>query len=312
MKQIKTRPERMKLTDVGVFPLIKLGLMRFGDLLSNAFWLLAALLFGKRIDTKPDKASGSLYVVSSIVSVIGTVALVAVSFSGSFSAASDFAQTNGIDAHVASSIPIAVDGLIVLCILAIFSASLGGYSAGWLSLVVLVFTGISIYFNVRHMPEGVATVDRYLLGGAFPVIVFLASESTSWQIRKAVAFVQTLKTFQQLVVSVGKLKDNEAQAGASIKSLGEQAKATKAQIENYQKTLTNLERDLIILAVSADASESNSETIERRVQIIRIKESAPKTTQAQLAEMIGTSQKTISRDCKQLSNGIASSIINGK
>jgi Fic family protein len=213
---------------------------------------------------------------------------------------------------VSSYIPLAVDGLIVLCILAIFSASLGGYNAAWLSGVVMAFTGLSIYFNVSHMPADVSLINRYLLGGAFPVIVFLASESTSWQIKRMVAFMATVRTYGELVITVGELTSRKATTETEIEANQAQAQALNEKIKNYQTTVTNLERDLVILSTSAEVNEENLETVERRVKIIRIKAADPRTTQAQLAEILGTSQRTISRDISELTNGIASNIINGK
>ncbi len=296
-----------KLTEVGIFPLIKTSIVRLGIEIGKGFWFIIALLFGKRKQMNQEAVSGSLYVATSVLSVIGTIALVYVSFTGSFAAASDFAYKNGIDLSVANYIPIAVDGLIVLCILAIFSASLGGYSAAWLSGVVLIFTALSIYFNVQHIPENVSAVNRYLLGGAFPVIVFLASESTSWQIKKAVSFVQTMKTYSQLVEMVTSLRTEKTELSAVIEEQRVEEGEKGDLIKQYRDTIASLELDLAILAVSQDASEDNGDVIRRRVAILRAKSLEPTLTQAQLAERLNVAQKTISRDISAM-NGAAHAI----
>lgn len=297
-----------KILEVGLIPLVKLGFVRFGQLIVRLIGILVRLLLGKREGTETETVSGSLYVGSSVLSVLGTIALVYISFSGSFAAASDFAYKNGIDLSVAHYIPIAVDGLIVLCIVALFTASLGGYKATWLSFVVLFFTGLSIYFNVSHIGEGVSQVDRYLLGATFPVIVFLASESTKWQIEKAVAFVQSLKTYQELRSDVAKLTIQQGELNQSVGDLEETTQTLTEQIIDYKTTVDSLELDLSVLAASADATEENKDVILRRVAILRAKHSNPTLSQTQLAEMLNTSQKTISRDINAM-NGIYQGLV---
>ena len=119
--------------------------------IEHYFWLSVALLFGRRLKSDAEAGSNSLYVTFAVLSVLGSIALTCISFLGSFAAASDYARHHGIDASVANYIPISVDGIIVLSIIVLFSASLGGYSSPWLSLIIIGFRGISIYFNIQHI-----------------------------------------------------------------------------------------------------------------------------------------------------------------
>lgn len=290
-----------RLIEIGVLPLIGLGFQRLGKYIGAATSWFITLLIGKRKGIEGDAASGALYIATSIIALIGTAALVAISFSGSFAAASAFAQESGIDSSVAAFIPLSIDGLIVVSIIILFSLSLAGQKANILTIVIIVFTGLSVYINIQHIDESVNVINRYIVGAVFPITVFLTSELVSFSLRRTTAYISKLKTFQQLVELVTSLKATETETEIRIEAMNTQAGSLQAQINDYQTTVTNLERDLAILAVSANYDEATAETIERRVQIIRVKEADPKTTQVQLAELLGTSQKTISRDISELS-----------
>lgn len=225
----------------------------------DSYWYLVALLFGPQ-DKNEAKGNDGLYLAATILSVLLSVFLLAISFAGSFTAATDYATKSGIDPSVAIWIPVSVDGFILLAVLVSFGASLVGASAGAARLLIFSFTAISVIFNVAHIAKADnADLQHILLGAIFPVVVFLASEVTSHQISAYIKRKDALKTNQVLADEIEAMQQEktllpqeidqkrqamlvEAQSSvkAEIAALDEQRETLQAEVHKAESRLKTL------------------------------------------------------------------------
>lgn len=82
--------------------------------------------------------------------------------------------------------PLVVDGGIVVFSLAALRSSLRDESAFWLSFLVIVVTGASVYFNICHVGDdwlarGLASVPPILLFASLEVLFFMMRKEINYQ-----------------------------------------------------------------------------------------------------------------------------------
>ncbi len=243
----------------GLFP--KIG-QWYTDIIAaivDSYWYLVVLLFGPQ-DKNEAKGNDGLYLAATILNVFLSVFLLAISFAGSFTAATDYAIKNGIDPSVAIWIPVSVDGFILLAVLVSFGASLVGASAGIARLLIFSFTAISVIFNVAHIAKaGNADLQHILLGAIFPVVVFLASEVTSHQISAYIKRKDTLKTNQVLAKEIETLRQEKAILPQEIRQK-RQAMLTEAQ--------ASVKADIATLDTQRDTLQADVHKIETRLKVL--------------------------------------------
>lgn len=236
-----------RLLNRGLFPAIGDGFTTIIAGIVSMFWSALAFLFGPQ---GGNKASGNdgLYLAATIISVIVSLFLAAISFYGSFAAASSYAEAHGIAKEVSNWIPIAIDGFVLLGVLVVFGASLVGERVGWVRFLILAFAVVSVVFNVAHIIEKQTETSKpfslepqhILLGAIFPIIVFLASEVTSKQISAYIERKSSLMTNQLLVKKIadlGKEKQNlvqEIEAKRRV-MLADAEESIKAKLDNLSR-----------------------------------------------------------------------------
>jgi hypothetical protein len=200
----------------------------------KAFRAVITFLFGPRCETTAE-GNDRLYLTVTITSVIASLFLASVSFAGSYTAARAYAIRHGIAPSVAAWIPVSVDGFILLAILVVFGASLVAAPAGWVRFLILIFTIISVVFNVAHITETAKpTVENILLASVFPVVIFLASEITSHQITAYIKRRSAFKSNEQLLTEIEALAEEKMALGVEI----EQTRATMlAEVETEREQL---------------------------------------------------------------------------
>lgn len=122
--------------------------------------------------------------------MVGFLALA--SFTLSFEALRQLAVKKGVVVERLSWIfPLVVDGGIIVFSLAALRSSLRRESARWLSLLVVIVTIASVYFNMCHVEQdwlarGLASVP--------PILLFLSLEVLFFMIRKEIHYQTTNTT----------------------------------------------------------------------------------------------------------------------
>lgn len=102
-----------------------------------------------------------------------------VTFFGTYTASKNFADLHGLN-ETSWAIPIAIDLVSVLLAMSIFSYTIAGKPTGKLKLGLLVYSSISIYFNVLHAIENQSVnFSIILLGSIFPISLFVSIETLS-------------------------------------------------------------------------------------------------------------------------------------
>ena len=300
------------ITRIGLFPASGQVIAKILDWHISQFLKLLIFLFGPKRVQNATLDNDRLYFRFTLISVLASMFLAAVSFVGSYTAARVYAANHGIDATVASWIPVSVDGFILLGITVVFAASLVGDSAGWVRFLILVFTGISVLFNVAHITETQdTTLQHYLLGAIFPVIVFLSAEVASHQIRAYISRRSTLKSNADIAADIAALTDRRDNLSAEIE---EETEAKRIDLASTLATLhdqiSQAERQLGTLKDQAKKAQSEtdlgSQDLIRAAYLIGQNTSI---TGKELAEALGrtsaTYGNTIKSKIKSQVNGTA-------
>lgn len=261
---ILSDPEaRRQIPQVGLLPWVGSRLEAGGQWVSDWITRIVIFLIGPGDHNEAD--GDRLYRKLTIISVITSLFLFAISFRGSFAAGWEFAFKNGIDQSVAKWIPVSIDGGIGLMILTIFACSYVGRKCGLIKLAVLVLTGVSIMFNVAHISQGSqADFIHYLLGAIFPLMVFVSSEVTSFQIKGYIDRKRDIQTNARLKGEIdtltGQLDALEGEIESERLRLQTEAEAaTRAHLEQ-------LEQQRADLAAEIESAEGKLQRLEKKIE----------------------------------------------
>ena len=304
--------EKIAISRVGLFPWFGHQINRLVEALAANFVHFIAFLFGpKKQNDDAEHDRNGLYLWSTLASIALSIGLAAVSFLGSFDAASKFAVANGVSEQVAPFVPVSVDGFIVLSIIVIFASSMGGYSAKWIRLALLIATGVSIFFNVAHVAESNRDLTHVLLGAVFPVIVFMATEISAFQIKAYVVRRSLIKTVSNLFAHSVELANERDQLENKVSILRrdkaileETSQQLTEQIEDYTTTFEDIKAK-IALVVLASGENQDSTVIQRRVKLIQTKVNKPNMSTRALAKALDVSERTIYDDVKSLNGALS-------
>ncbi len=289
------------ITRIGLFPAIGQGIARILDLHISLFFKLVVFLFGPRRTQAATLDNDRLYFRFTLISVLASMFLAGVSFTGSYTAARVYAANHGIAEIVASWIPVSVDGFILLGITVVFAASLVGDSAGWVRFLILVFTGISVLFNVAHITETQdTTLQHYLLGAIFPVIVFLSAEVASHQIRAYISRRSSLKSNADIAAEIDILTNRRDNLSAEIeKEIEAERIELSATLATIHGQINQAERQLAALKSQAKKAQSETTSADQdHIKGAYLIGQNPNITGKELAEALGRTSATFGNTIK--------------
>ena len=135
------------------------------------------------------------------LNTFGVLALTVAGFAMSYGALHSLAVAQGVPPALAWMWPLVIDGFIVAASLTVLDRVLVGRTARYPWLLVLLFSAISVTFNIAHGSSG--TVGR-LVAAVPPVTLVLAFDLLMRQLRDALTSEGSLRT--QLHVPAGAIE----------------------------------------------------------------------------------------------------------
>ena len=285
-----------RLSEQGIINLI-------GSYVSTGMtWLLdickqgVALLWGQRQETLSAVIADETFINRLIDRVYyGLWILVVISFVGSFLASRAFAEEHGITPHIAWAIPISVDGITVLCMIALVIRAAMGQSYPLARIGMVVSLMISVIFNVWELGSKQDAIlwVHVLLGIVFPGVVWFGTELITDLTKEKVIRSGAIETLDQIRQETMHLEGVKESLEVEIQRL----KQVKTQRTSRPRKVSDVQP---VLPQNGSNGVTTLSTADRREQVAALL--AQGKTQQAIADELHVSLATVKRDIKAVTD----------
>ena len=261
-------------------------------------WLLdickqgVALLWGQRQETLSAVIADETFINRLIDRVYyGLWILVVISFVGSFLASRAFAEEHGITPYIAWAIPISVDGITVLCMIALVIRAAMGQSYPLARIGMVVSLMVSVIFNVWELgsKQDALLWVHILLGIVFPGVVWFGTELITDLTKEKVIRSGAIKTLDQV------RQETERLEGVKVSLEEEIQRLKQVKKQGISKTRKVSDVQPVIHQNGSNGATALS-TADRREQVAALL--AQGKTQQAIADELHVSLATVKRDIK--------------
>lgn len=242
--------------------------------------------------------------VISIVTAALVLFLAGAAFVLSYDALYHLSLANGITPWLAWLWPLTLDAVMIAASLAVLRGSLVSERTWYQWALVILFTILSVSFNVLH------AADTWLARSIFalpPLVVFLAFELLVSQIRSAVRRRGVSQSLEVMTLAVSSAKSEVAELNQQADDLSARRDTLQAEIAELRKVKRTVERESFSQMTPVDgitldlANSTRREIAEaRKAQVVSIIGSEPSVTYPELAQRLGVSLATVKRDVAEM------------